>query len=223
MTKHPATYNDKFISIFAHYLNLYKCKNVLDPFAGVGKLAMVKEYGFNGEVYCNEIEQEWTLANIYPVDHWFVGDAEFMDFASNGFFDAIITSPTYGNRMADHHEAKDKSKRITYRHYLGHELNNDNTGRMQWGDSYREKHILVYHRCRSLLKAGGLFILNVSDHIRKGQVINVSEWHLNTLVDLGFILKEDIVVETPRMRYGKNSSLRVNHEHIYIMEKANVY
>ena len=37
--KHPATYTDVFIPQFAELLK--NCKNVLDPFGGIGKLALI--------------------------------------------------------------------------------------------------------------------------------------------------------------------------------------
>jgi hypothetical protein len=131
MSKHPAVFTDSFIPIFAELL--IGRENVLDIFAGVGKLALIKNYGFTGKVVCNELEKEWTESK-YNVDEWYIGDSENMVWAKNNSFDAICTSPTYGNRMADHYNAKDKSKRITYKDYLGRDLNDENTGKMQWGD-----------------------------------------------------------------------------------------
>ena len=49
--KHPATYTESFIPKFAELL--FGCANVLDPFGGVGKLALIKEHGFTGKVVCN--------------------------------------------------------------------------------------------------------------------------------------------------------------------------
>ena len=40
------------------------------------------------------------------VDEVHIGDAEHMDWALYGQFCAICTSPTYGNRMADHHNLR---------------------------------------------------------------------------------------------------------------------
>ena len=37
--------------------------------------------------------------------------------------------------MADHHDAKDDSRRITYRHCYGKELQENNAGMLQWTDS----------------------------------------------------------------------------------------
>ena len=53
---------------------------------------------------------------------------------SDATFDMVVTSPTYGNRMADHHNAKDGRRRITYTHNLGRTLTPGNSGAMQWGE-----------------------------------------------------------------------------------------
>ena len=215
--KHPAVYTDKFIPIFADKLN--GCSNVYDPFAGTGKIALIKEYGFSGEIYCCEIEPEWTR-QFDGVDFWFIGDSAGTKFLPENKFDAICTSPTYGNRMADHFNAKDSSKRITYRHFLGHPLKEENTGRMQWGEKYQNKHIEIYNELSRVLKVGGKFILNISDHIRKGEIVNVSDWHKNTLIRLGFNVIDDLKIETPRMGFGQNRKLRVSHERIIELRKA---
>lgn len=215
-TKHPATYTDSFIPIFAKYLE--NSSMVYDPFGGTGKIALIKDHGFKGKIYCNEIEPEWSNQYV-GIDNWFIGDAANTDFIKNDFFDAICTSPTYGNRMADHYEAKDSSKRITYRHVLGRKLTDGNTGKIQWGDSYKNKHIEIYDELYRVLRKGGLFILNISDHIRAGQVIEVSKWHKETLENMGFILIESIPVPTRRMGFGENSHLRVDHENIFIFRK----
>lgn len=216
MIKHPAKYSDIFIPIFAKLLT--NCKNVLDPFAGTGKLALIKEHGFEGEVICYEIEKEWVEESIYNVDKWYIGDSSNMVF-ENEFFDAICTSPTYGNRMADHHDAKDESKRITYKHYLGRNLNENNTGQMQWGEKYREKHIEVYSECFRVLKNSGIMIVNISNHIRKGKIVDVVNWHKETLINIGLKLVDNITIETPRMKFGDNSINRVKYENILIFQK----
>jgi hypothetical protein len=125
MIKHPAVYTDVLIPVIAKLLK--GSKTLLDPFGGTGKIALIKNYGYEGTVTCNEIETEWIINSPYDVDRWFLCDAEKMKWAKNEEFDAICTSPTYGNRMADHFTAKDNSKRITYRHYLGRPLNKENT------------------------------------------------------------------------------------------------
>lgn len=214
--KHPATYTESFIPKFAELLIQYD--NVLDPFAGIGKLALIKQHGFKGKVTCNELESEWIESSTYDVDEWFNGDAANMSWSEDNRFDAICTSPTYGNRMADHYNAKDNSKRITYKHYLGRDLNDANTGKMQWGKKYKQKHIEVYIECRRVLKHNGMMIVNVSDHIRKGQIMNVVEWHKETLKSLGMIFVDEVQIETPRMKFGQNSNSRVKTESILIFK-----
>ena len=215
--KHPAIYTDKFIRIFANKLS--KCKNVYDPFAGTGKIALIRNYGFDGEIYCCEIEPEWTK-QFSGIDFWFIGDSAKTGFLPDNIFDAICTSPTYGNRMADHFNAKDNSKRITYRHFLGRPLKPENTGRMQWGEKYRQKHIDIYNELFRVLRPNGKFILNISDHIRKGEIVRVSNWHIEKLVDIGFILVDDLKISTPRMRFGTNGDTRINHERIIELKKV---
>lgn len=212
--KHPAVYSDGFIGIFSKILK--DKKNVLDPFAGTGKIALIKEHGFNGEVICNEIEPGFANLSKYSVDKWYFEDAEFLNLKD---IDAICTSPTYGNRMADHHEAKDDSKRITYRHYLGEPLKEGNTGMMQFGEKYRSKHINIYKNLFKILNDNGIFILNISNHIRKGEEIDVVNFHKEAMEEIGFSLHHQIKVNTKRMKFGKNSEKRVGNECILVFEK----
>ena len=57
--KHPAKYSDIFIPVFAKILSKYDCHKILDPFAGIGKITEIKNYGFSGQIYANEIEPDW--------------------------------------------------------------------------------------------------------------------------------------------------------------------
>lgn len=212
--KHPAVYTDSFIQIFAKILK--DKQRVLDPFAGTGKLAMIKNHGFSGSIICNEIEPDFTSITQYPVDEWYYEDAEFLNLSN---IDAICTSPTYGNRMADHHNAKDSSKRITYTHCLGKQLKDGNTGKMQWGKNYKEKHNSIYKNLFKILNKDGLFILNISNHIRKGKEIDVVNFHKETLLEIGFEFDHQISIETKRMKFGKNSEKRVKTEEILIFRK----
>jgi tRNA G10 N-methylase Trm11 len=205
--KHPAKYSDDFLKIFKEMLS--DCQKILDPFAGTGKLRLV----FPNCVLL-EIEPEW--ANLCGA---IIGDATRMPFC-DGEFDAICTSPTYGNRMADHHNAKDKSKRNTYRHVLGRELSKNNSGAMQWGENYRNLHIKAWKECFRVLKNNGLFCLNISNHIRKGIEIDVTGWHEKTLINIGFFVLEHKKIATKRQRMGSNGNLRVSHESIILFQKS---
>lgn len=216
--KHPAKYTNSFIPMFASILSEPGYQKILDPFAGVGKIGSIRQHGFSGQIYANEIEPEWILPNEYGCDVITTEDAECLTYP-DGFFDAVCTSPTYGNRMADHHNAKDGSNRITYTHCLGRTLHEANTGKMQWGEVYRRKHEAIYKNLVRMIRPGGVFILNISNHIRKGQEVDVCSFHVKTLEDLGMVLSSDTSVETPRMRQGRNGAKRVRDEHIYVLRK----
>jgi DNA modification methylase len=213
--KHPATYTDAFFPVFAKLLNGKSI--VLDPFAGTGKLALIKNFGFDGEVWCNELEPEWVKTSTHKVDKWNVGDARNLSWAAG--VDAICTSPTYGNRMADSHNAKDASRRITYTHYIGRKLTDGNSGAMQWGEKYRNLHEEVWSECWKTLASNGLMIVNVSNHIRKGCEIDVVFWHEECLRKIGFDFVDHIKIQTPRMKFGQNSEKRISHESILVFKK----
>lgn len=71
---------------------------ILDPFAGVGGIHTLRDIpGFEKvETVGVEIEPEWALA--HPGTR--VGDATALEFGEAAF-DAVCTSPAYGNRMSD--------------------------------------------------------------------------------------------------------------------------
>lgn len=215
---HPARFSATILEAIApsiedEVVRLGRRVRVLDPFAGVGGVHGLgrgkSPYGI--ETVGVEIEPEWA----YQHPRTIVGDATALPFAG-ACFDVVATSPTYGNRMADHHNARDGSTRITYRHKLGRALTPGNSGAMQWGEPYRALHIRAWGQARHVLRADGLMLLNVSNHIRKGVEIPVVEWHIETLDALGFIIKDDILVPTARMRFGANHSARVGYEHVIV-------
>lgn len=213
--KHPAKFTDIFIPIFYQFLS--NKKHVLDPMAGTGKLALIKEHGYDGKIYCNDI-LDWKTAKYDGVDKWTFTDAANLPYEDE-YFDALCTSPTYGNRMADHFESKNGSKYVTYRHFYGAPLSKENTGRMQWGKKYREKHEQIYTECLRVLKKNGLFIVNVSDHIRAGEIVPVVKWHRDTLLNIGMNLIEEKEVNTPRMGFGANRNARVQYESVMVFSK----
>lgn len=215
---HPATFSDKVLDAVRDCLNVvgealpelddywgheYR---VLDPFAGIGK---VHSLGLRSVGV--ELEPEWAHQHRQNIVH----DSRTPPFP-NDFFDGVITSPAYGNRMADHHEAKDASKRITYRHKLGRPLTPGNSGMMQWGAEYRTLHRRVWAECRRVTVPGGFFILNISDHVRGGEVVPVTGFHDGVLRALKYEPIHEVKVETPRMRYGQNHEARVGHEYVIL-------
>lgn len=176
---------------------------ILDPMAGTGKFGFATHY--------NELEPEWAAQCPGQVT---VADARQLPYADNTFA-AVVTSPTYGNRMADHHEAKDDSRRNTYRHALGRPLTEGNSGAMQWGMTYREVHEDAWAEVYRVLEPGGTFVLNVKDHYRKGRLQGVPLWHLETARYAGFSCQVMRPIPCPGNRQGQNGALRVDHEMLY--------
>lgn len=200
--KHPAKYSADLLPVFEDMLK--GCTRVLDPFAGTGKIHLLpfKTVGL-------ELEPEW--ANLHP--DTIVGDATNLPF-SNEEFDGICTSPTYGNRMADSHEANDGSSRNTYTHKLGRKLNDNNTGKMQWGESYRNTHKKSWSECYRVLKPNGVFVLNFKNHIRNKKLVDVFSFHIKTLIELGFMIDEVRQVKLKGNGFGQNRELRTGYEYV---------
>lgn len=220
--KHPAKFSDAAMVEIERQLGL--CHTVLDPFAGSGRvheLQQIKplitdDYTIMDNIYdLNlarltigvEIEPEWAAMHPRTVE----ANALALPFPDRTF-DAIVTSPCYGNRMADHHEAKDGSTRITYRHVIGHALHPINMGRLQWGSDYRAWHEVAWRESIRVLQRGGVFIIVLSDHIRGGERQYVINWHLRTLKGLGLEQVERVRIPTKRMGFGANADVRVKSE-----------
>jgi hypothetical protein len=85
---------------------------------------------------------------------------------------------------------------------------------MQWGEGCRHLHRLSWEEVERVVPMGGLFVLNVSNHIRKGEEVPVTEWHRDALLAMGFTMDRDIDVPTARLRYGANHASRVGYEHV---------
>lgn len=226
--KHPAKFNAPILEVIE---TMAPAGTVLDPFGGVGGVHSIKRYGV--ETFAVEIEHEWADQSKQKGFTW-CGD--FFEFDPHttvfeygdktrtvGAIDSVVTSPVYGNRQSDHHAARDTSQRITYRHTLGRPLSENNSGKLQWGDAYREFHVGAWRKVRSLLPDGGTFILNVKNHIRKGEEVNVAGWHKDTLVQLGFTLCDWVAVPVKGMGFGQHQhTAKINHEIVFKFRKETV-
>ena len=209
MTKHPAKFSKELLPVFTRILKEYNTETVLDCFAGTGKI-----HSLPFQTTGLEIEQEWAEMH----DGTICGDARDMPF-DNESFDAVCTSPTYGNRMADHHNAKDGSKRNTYTHKLGRQLTDGNSGKMQWGDEYCFLHISVWYECYRVLKNDGIFILNFKNHIRNGKEVDAFSWHVATLINTGFKLRSVEQIKLKGNRFGENGKARIPFEYVATFQK----
>lgn len=193
---------------------------VLDPFAGIGRIHELADlYATLGV----ELEPEWAAAHPQTL----CGNSR--DLRSLGLptagVDAIVTSPAYGNRLADSYDGRDGTRRYTYRISLDRPLSDDSGAAMHWregrgGDAYRELHTAVWAEATAVLRPRGIFVLNVSNHIKGGEVQRVAEWHLATLLGMGYHLVRIDPVDTPGMRHGANGELRTEGELLIVLRRG---
>jgi len=214
-SEHPARFSGAVVAAVVELLEPHPPRRILDPFAGTGLVHAIADK-LGADSFGVEIEPEWAALHPRNV----CADSRALTRQMVGTFDAVVTSPTYGNRMADHHEARDESDRATYRHRLGHPLTEGNAGGMAWGDEYRALHVDVYRRVVKLLDVGGLFVLNVKDHVRDGDRVRVSGWHVRTLLSLGLMFCDDNAIATRGLGgAGDNAASREGVEHVYLLVK----
>ena len=232
--KHPAKFTNVIMDQIERVV-LAECERfdpdepvyLFDPMGGIGGVFGLHTAIDGLMITCIEIEKEWADSAAgnplkYICDHaihddflkWSAGE-EDMDW------DIAVTSPTYGNRMADKHQPSpsDTSKRNTYKHTLGRDLTEGSSAGMQWGDTYRSFHAEAWQQVYRLLKPGGMFVLNVKDHIRKGTKQPVVAWHRTLCKNLGFKLIEDIEIPVKGLRQGENHEVRVDVEHVMVFRR----
>lgn len=225
-TKHPAKFTDDILDAVAELLP-DRDLAILDPFAGVGRVHGLRERGkARGFVWYTEgveLEYEWARQSNglfgAPV---MVGSTLRLSRALDTFYpsyNAIVTSPCYGNRMADTY-AGDGTDRHTYRIYLGRELSEGSSAGLQWGERYRIFHRRAWAEVTRECKRDAVFILNIKDHIRKGKVAPVTRFHVRTLRQLGWRETGRIEVGAPGHRHGENYEARVEYESVIRFELA---
>lgn len=213
---HPAKYSDLVLDRIREVLDGRKFRGtILDPFAGVGKIHDLAIFG-ERTTFGVELEIEWADAHPRTV----CGDATDLQFPA-GSFEAVITSPPYATRMADNYAGDPKgSTRHTYRISLERPLTGGSAAAMQWGPEYRSTMRIALEEIWRVLDEGGLFILNISDHIRKGELQLVPNWYAKQCSEIGFQWEEEpIEVNTPRLRHGQNYEKRATAEYLFVMTK----
>ncbi|MCI0635549.1 MAG: hypothetical protein L0206_16790 [Actinobacteria bacterium] len=216
---HPARFSDELMPVFRQILleHTFEGARVLDPFAGTGKIHELRP---EFETVGIELESEW--ADLH--EHTRQGSALELPFDPDTF-DAIVTSPTYGNRLADSHNASDPERRRSYTHDLGRPLSPDNSGALHWRNgaggsaAYREFHERAWDEAVLVLRPGGLFVLNMCDHVRGGLVMPVTAWHTWHLGRIGLEYVDSITVPTRKLRQGENGELR-EQEYVHVFRLA---
>lgn len=211
----PAPFSANILSFIANSGMLPKAGRVLDPFAGIGTVHQLATARL--EIVGVEIEPEWAAAHPNTI----CGNALALPFEDESF-DGCVTSPVYGNRMSDSHNAQDGSTRRSYTHDLRRmtgdperRLHACNSGTLYaWQPAYWRFHVRAWAEVKRVLKPGSPFILNVSDFIRDKKRVPVTKIHDRLCRELGFKRLSIHKIETPRMRYGENHESRVSHEYV---------
>ena len=218
---HPAKFSPEILRQLARLvadeqLRVERPVVILDPFAGPGG---VHDLAVEGRVSTVgvELEPEWAEQHERTI----VGDATALPPAWTGEFDIVATSPCYGNRMADLYDGRDGSRRMTYRLALGRPPSEGSAAGIQWGPAYRELHVQAIAEWERVLRptlpgieAGGLLLLNTSNHVRDGALQLVTEWFVETLLARGWRLLAAFPVATRRYGDGSNRDLRDDFEMI---------
>jgi hypothetical protein len=91
---------------------------------------------------------------------------------------------------------------------------------MQFGQDYRNLHLEVWEQCRLVCRPDAIAVVNVSNHIRKGEEIDVVGWHRQALELTGWTVVDQVSISTPRLRHGQNHEKRVLSEELLICRRA---
>lgn len=222
--EHPACFSPEIIAALTPILSELDLP-VHDPLAGTGERLgrLCDELGldFTG----TEIEEEFivdervsvgdsTQRDSYPRA---VAGMPDVDPRNPGF--VVVTSPTYGNGMNDSFEAKDDSKRHTYRAALGRPLHANNTG--GYGIRRGESAMNTYwdlHR-QAVRWWPDRAVVNVSDFIHSGAPFPLVDGWKRLLGEHGYAITDEIKVATKRQGFGANREARVETESILICQR----
>lgn len=220
LPNHPAKYSAPIIAVLFQQVGIemhdWPNGRVLDPFAGTGLVHNLSTPAYPFTTVGVEIEPEWAAMDPRTM----VGDATRLPFKDESF-NVVATSPVYGNRMSDHHVAKDDSKRLTYTHTLGRQLHENNAGRMHFpGRDYKALHIKAWEEVHRVLFPECLFFLNVKNFIKRGAMVNVAGWHFPIIQEIGFNLKAVYKIPVRSMKFGENYDARLDSEYIILFCKT---
>jgi len=204
---HPCQFSEGIIADAAAFLDLDAPLVVLDPQAGLNNLAIwAAEHAPAWTVVGTEIEREWAdaHANTWHADSTDANQLrDAIGLATNGArvdVDAVITSPAYGNRMADQYipPDSDDSTRMGYAISLGRQCSPGSGASISWGSTgakYKALHAKLWDAVGEVLAPDGALIVNVKDHMTKlaktrtreagTYRLPVTAWHVSHLMEAG--------------------------------------
>lgn len=225
--RHPAKYSEPILAALqrlvradakaSHYTGEHGY-HVLDPFAGVGRVHQLEDVRRRIVTLGVEIEPEWADCHRRTI----CADSLLWLPQTPSRYDAVVTSPTYGNRMADHHEARDGSRRRSYRHDLGRMPTPGSSATLHWGPDYWAFHALAYRLIYDVLVPGGLFLLNVSDFYARKALVPAVSFHRGAALGAGFDVDgRDVAVPTHRLNGvgTADTAARADAEYILRLRK----
>lgn len=119
----------------------------------------------------------------------------------------------------DHHNAKDKSKRHTYKHYLGRDPSPESSATLGWGKEWKKFHREGFRLMQRVVRPNGLIILDSKNHFtdRGATEHFVNEWVIRTLNKMGMPLLQVRPVFARGLRHGKNYNERADRHLIIAM------
>jgi hypothetical protein len=172
---HPCPWTRPLLALLLEALRGYR--RILDPFGGEGTIHLLRAWGY--ETFAFDIEPEWAA------DCGVRADARHPPFPL-GWFDAVATSSTFGNRFADGYDGRDGSRRSSYRIALGHELDRRNVGRLKWGKAYRQESAATWAAIVAHIRPDGRLLFHMRDYPVDKKPVAATAWHLETLAALGW-------------------------------------
>lgn len=194
---------------------------IYDPMAGTGE--RLRQMYPNAILHGSEIEPEYAA-----VSDWIVA-RDLRDY--HGRHKAIVTSPPYGNRMADQYlgtpaeralraETGKKPRRNSYAIDLGRPVTEGSPAGLQWGERYRETMSDIWrHIITKNMEIDGVLVVNVASHFRDGQYQPVAEWTADVITEI-LVCAKMRFIPTPGLRDGQNSESRVGGEMVYLFEEG---
>lgn len=214
--KHPAKFTASIIAeITAELMSQGFQGDILDPFGGVGGVHELHDpLNLGWYTYAIELEPEWADEH----ERTSIGDATALPLIWANAFQAIVTSPPYGNRMAD----KDMRPTVaaTYMKQLGRESSPGSMNHLQWTDpTYQRFAVRFMQEAWRVLEPGGPFLLNVKNHPRNKKVVDVVGWYERTARELGWQVEKITCIPTPGMRKGANRAGIVDAEALIVMRR----
>lgn len=219
---HPARYSEALIGPMVALLRPYLLghPDLYDPMAGDGEGLRVIAGALDCGHFGSEIEPE------------FIKNPMIVARDCRAFADPVeiaVTSPAYGNRMADQYLGTPEERRLrdeegvmprrrSYAIALGRPCSDGSGAALQWGEAYRSLHGDIYRHVIHVNRPR-IFLVNITSHFRAKQYQPVAEWTLGTILSLGMVLVDFDFVETLGFRDGQNREDRVGGENLYLFAR----